>query len=72
MVLVCERHEEIMDRLDSYGKRIGLLEVSYAEMKVDLKNLIKQVERLVSTINKLTFALLGTGIGFIIWFIQNH
>ena len=72
MVLVCERHEEIVDRLDSYGKRIGLLEVSDAEMKADLKNLIKQVERLVSTMNKFTFALLGTGIGFIIWFIQNQ
>ncbi len=72
MVLVCDRHEEIIDRLDSHGKRIGLLEVSDAEMKADLKNLIKQVERLISTINKFTFALLGTGIGFIIWFIQNH
>ena len=71
-MLVCDRHEEIIDRLDSHGKRIGLLEVSDAEMKADLKNLIKQVERLVSTINKFTFALLGTGIGFIIWFIQNH
>jgi len=72
MVLACERHEEIIDRLDNHGKRIGLLEVSDAEIKADLKNLIKQVERLISTINKLTFALLGIGIGFIIWFIQNY
>lgn len=71
-MLVCERHEEILYDLENHENRIRDLELSDAEMKTDIKNLIKEVERLVSTINKFIFAVIGTGIGFIIWYIQTQ
>lgn len=75
--MVCERHEEVMECLDDHEDRIKYLELADTETKVEVRNLIKQVEKLVTTIEKFmsnlwkgALAVAGTGVGFIIWYIQ--
>jgi molecular chaperone GrpE (heat shock protein) len=75
--MVCDRHEEVLEQLDDHEDRIKYLELADTEIKADLKNLTKQVEKLVETIEKFMSnawkVLLGVaacGIGFIIWYIQ--
>lgn len=46
----CDRHGEITKCLEDHGQRIRTLEVSDTETKTEMKNLIKQVERLIVTI----------------------
>lgn len=73
----CERHEEVMECLDDHEDRIKYLELADTETKTELKNLIKQVEKLVCTIEKFmsniykgVLGAAGLGVGFIIWYIQ--
>lgn len=79
--MVCERHDEVMDCLDDHEDRIKYLELADTETKTEIKNLIKQIDKLVTTIEKFmdktasntTKVLLGVatfGIGFVIWYIQ--
>ena len=75
--MVCERHEEVIECLDDHEDRIKYLELADTETKVELKNLIKQVEKLVCTIEKFmsniykgVLGAAGIGVGFIIWYIQ--
>lgn len=79
--MVCERHDEVMDCLDDHEDRIKYLELADTETKTEIKNLIKQIDKLVTTIEKFMDktasntmkALLGIatfGIGFVIWYIQ--
>jgi len=70
---LCE-HAEI---LDEHEDRIKYLELSDTETKTELKHLIKQVEKLVETIEKamsnafkIILSVAGIGIAFIIWYIQ--
>lgn len=76
--MICERHEEVMDQLDDLDERVKYLELSDTETKTELKNLIKQVEKLVDSIEKLMsnawkflLGVAGLGIGFIVWYIQH-
>lgn len=76
--MVCERHEEVMECLDDHDERIRYLEIADGETKAEIKNLIRQVEKLVETIEKfmsnswkVLMAVAGTGIGFIIWYVQS-
>lgn len=79
--MVCERHDEVMDCLDDHEDRIKYLELADTETKTEIKNLIKQIDKLVTTIEKfmertssdMVKGLIGVasiGIGFIIWYIQ--
>lgn len=77
--MVCDRHIEVLESLDDHEDRIKYLELADTETKTELKNLIKQVEKLVESIEKLMSNawkfIVGTacvGIGFIIWYIQNQ
>ena len=76
--MVCERHEELVECLDDHEDRIKYLELADTETKTELKNLIKQVEKLVETLEKfmsnawkVLMAVAGVGVGFIIWYIQS-
>jgi hypothetical protein len=76
--MVCERHLEITETLDDLDERVKYLELADTETKTELRNLIKQMEKLVDTIEKFMGnawkALLGIaafGIGFFIWYIQS-
>lgn len=75
---VCERHEEIIELIDDHEDRIKYLELADTETKTELRNLIKQMEKLVETIEKFMGntwrVLVGVatfGIGFFIWYIQS-
>ena len=76
--MVCERHEEVIEAIDDHEDRIKYLELADTETKTELRNLIKQMEKLVETIERFMGnawkALLGIaafGIGFFIWYIQS-
>jgi hypothetical protein len=76
--MVCDRHEEVMDHLDDLYERVKYLELSDTETKTEIKNLIRQVEKLVDSIEKLMsnawkflLGVAGLGIGFIVWYIQH-
>ena len=79
--MVCERHDEVMDCLDDHEDRIKYLELADTETKTEIKNLIKQMEKLVCTLEKfmnkpasdtmkLLVGVATFGIGFVIWYIQ--
>lgn len=67
----CDRHQEVIDRLDNHENRIKDLEISDAKMGEKLDNLIKQLENLAAWIKALVI-LGGTSlVGFFFWYIQN-
>ena len=77
--MLCERHSEMAEQIDDLDERVKYLELSDTETRTELKNLIKQVEKLVETLEKLMSnawkILLGTsgaGMGFIFWYIQTQ
>lgn len=74
----CERHDEVMECLGDHEDRIKYLELADTETKTEMKNLIKQVEKLVSTLErfmsniyKAVLSAAGVGVAFIIWYIQS-
>lgn len=75
--MICERHEEIIELIDDHEDRIKYLELSDTETKTELRNLIKQMEKLVDTIEnfmgnawKVLIGIAASGIAFFIWYIQ--
>jgi hypothetical protein len=76
--MVCERHEEVIEAIDDHEDRIKYLELADTETKTELRNLIKQMEKLVDTIEKfmgnawkVLLGVAGLGVGFIVWYIQS-
>ena len=68
---VCSVHEELRDQLRDHEKRIVALEKSDAEFAIKLQNLIEKIENLTGWIKVLVVSIVGTGVGFIIWYIQS-
>ena len=68
---VCAAHEEIRDQLRDHEKRIVALEKADAEFAIKLQNLIEKIDSLTSWIKALVVSIIGTGVGFIIWYIQS-
>lgn len=67
----CDRHIEVVEKLDNHEKRIGKLEISDAKMAEKMENLIEKLDSLTSWIKALVM-LGGTSlIGFFFWYIQN-
>jgi hypothetical protein len=69
--LSCELHGEVKDTLRDHEKRIVKLEKTDAEFTIKFGNLCKQLEQLTSWIKALVLAILTSGIGFFIWYVQN-
>ena len=67
----CTAHEEIRDQLREHEKRIVALEKADAEFAIRLQNLIEKIDSLTSWIKALVVSIVGTGVGFIIWYIQS-
>jgi len=68
---ICDRHQEVVDRLDNHEKRIGKLEINDAKMGEKIENLIEKLDNLTNWIKALVM-LGGTSlIGFFLWYIQN-
>jgi hypothetical protein len=68
---VCPTHEELKDQLRDHEKRIVALEKSDAEFAIRLDNLVEKIENLTSWVKALVVSIVGTGVGFIIWYIQS-
>ena len=68
---VCPTHEDLRDQLRDHEKRIIALEKADAEFAIRLQNLIEKIDSLTSWIKALVISIIGTGIGFIIWYIQS-
>ena len=77
----CNRHEETVNRICSLEDRVRELEISDQATKVEIRNLIKQMEKLVITIEnfmqntrKMIMGVSGTALtilaGFFLWYIQ--
>ncbi len=63
-------HEEVKDQLRDHEKRIVDLEKRDAEFAMMMKYLCEKVDTLISWLKAVFMALLATGGGFIIWYIQ--
>lgn len=68
---VCTVHEEFKEQLRDHEKRIVALEKADAEFAIRLNNLLEKIESLTSWIKALVVSIIGTGVGFIIWYIQS-
>lgn len=77
--LCIEKHKHIDERLDVHDKRlnnhsekIDSLEVKGSEHSIEIKNLCKQIESLVSAIKWFICAIIGGFGSFFIWYVQTH
>ena len=68
---VCAAHQEVKDQLRDHEKRIIALEKADAEFAIRLQNLIEKIDNLTGWIKALVVSIVGTGVGFIIWYIQS-
>ena len=68
---VCTAHEDMRDQLRDHEKRIIALEKANAEFTIRLQNLIEKIDSLTGWIKALVVSIIGTGVGFIIWYIQS-
>lgn len=64
-------HKEISEQLRDHEKRIVSLEKADAEFAIRLQNLIEKIDSLTGWIKALVVSIIGTGVGFIIWYIQS-
>ena len=71
MINVCAAHQEVKDQLRDHEKRIAALEKANAEFAIRLQNLIEKIDSLTGWIKALVVSIIGTGVGFIIWYIQS-
>lgn len=63
--------DEIKETVKEHERRIVALEKADAEFAIRLENLVKKIESLTSWIKALVLSILGTGVGFVIWYIQS-
>lgn len=63
--------DEIKETVKEHERRIVALEKADAEFAIRLKNLVEKIESLTSWIKALVLSILGTGVGFVIWYIQS-
>ena len=68
---VCAAHEEVREQLRDHEKRIVALEKSDAEFAIKLENLLEKIDNLTGWIKALVVSIVGTGVGFIVWYIQS-
>ena len=68
---VCPVHGEVKDQLRDHEKRIIALEKADAEFAIRIENLIEKIDNLTGWIKALVVSIVGTGVGFIIWYIQS-
>ena len=63
-----QEHDEL---LKEHGRRLDKIEQESAEFRVHIQNLCKKIDELTNWIKALIVAMLGTFVGFIIWYIQS-
>jgi F0F1-type ATP synthase assembly protein I len=72
-----EKHKRIDEkfdtherRLNNHGERIDALEQFKSSTETEIKNLIEQIKSLVVTMRWFMGLMVGTLLGFFIWYIQ--
>ena len=68
---ICDRHQEVLNRLDNHEKRIGQLEINNANMGEKIENLIKKLDSLTSWIKALVMLVAASFTSFFFWYIQS-
>ena len=68
---VCEQHKDMRESIRDHERRIGSLEKSDAEFAVRLENLCDKLDSLTGWIKALVVAIIGTGVGFFVWYVQS-
>lgn len=66
-----ERHRVIDERLKDHGKQLDKLSEDGREYKVQIQNLCKDINSLVTTIRWFMGLLAGSLVGFFFYAIQN-
>lgn len=76
--LLCERHDELCEKVKTIDGRVSALELSDSEQKNELKHLIRKLDRLsdkldkyVARMNTVIMSVAVGGVAFIIWYIQD-
>ena len=67
----CTGHQEVREQLRDHEKRIVALEKANAEFAIRLQNLIEKIDSLTGWIKALVVSIIGTSVGFIVWYIQS-
>jgi len=77
--LCLEKHERIKEkfnthenRLNNHSARLDKLEQDGAELKVEIKNLCKQLEGLTSILKWFIGLLIGSFVAFFFYAVQNN
>lgn len=67
----CDRHQEIVNKLENHEKRIGKLEISDAKMGEKIESLIEKLDSLTGWIKALVMLVATSFVGFFFWYIQS-
>jgi len=62
--------EEVKCDIKDHEKRIRKLEINEATVLANLESLTKSVDELVSWLKVIVIGTCASGVGFIIWYIQ--
>jgi len=68
---VGKKMDDVKETLRDHERRIVMLEKADAEFAIRLQNLIEKIDSLTGWIKALVVSIVGTGVGFIIWYIQS-
>lgn len=68
MQVKIKEHDEAIREHD---RRLDKIEQETAEFRVHIKNLCKKIDELTGWIKALVLAIVGTSVGFLIWYIQS-
>ncbi len=63
--------ERTEKRLNNHSERLRALETSNAKQEIMIEQLCLKLDSLVSWIKALVVSIVGTGVGFIVWYIQS-
>lgn len=67
---VCAFHTINMETVADHEERLRFLELTAAKREEQVANLIVKMGEVMSMIKGLIAAISGTGVGFVIWYIQ--
>lgn len=68
---ICDKKDEVADRLNEHEIRIRELEIKEARTSERIEGLIDKLDNLTNWIKALIMLGLTSLIGFLVWYIQN-
>ena len=67
-----DKHFELVDeKLKEHGGRLDKNDIGQATTDTVVKNLCEQIKDLVNVIKWLIGGMVASGLGFIVWYVQN-